>query len=103
MSEPEAIEQPVDNTAILRAAEAVIAARFGGAVRLLVVDVLREKYRNRVLRCAVHDAPAGAPAWVILKTVEGEGENAYDPSIDIHEGTAWRFYNEWAGNRFLDS
>ena len=100
-TEPEKI--PVDDTAALEAAGKVVAARFGRMPNLAVTEILREEGRNRVLRCAVHDAPDGAPASVIVKRVQGEGDHAYDPANDAPDGTAWRFYNEWAGNRFLDS
>jgi hypothetical protein len=55
-----------------------------------------------VLRCAVLDAPADAPSSVIVKASVGEGDDAYDPDKDVLGGTAWRFFNEWAGTRFLN-
>jgi hypothetical protein len=94
-------QEPADHSIIVEAAEDVLQERFGGPVRLTVTDVLRERYRNRVLRCAIQAAPARAPESVIIKTVDGEGEHAYDPDNDALGGTAWRLYNEWAGNRFL--
>jgi hypothetical protein len=100
-AEPEKIV--IDDTMALQAAEKVIVARFGGTPHLTVTEILREQYRNRVLRCTVDDAPDGVPTSVILKSVEGEGEHAYDPSNDSPGSTAWRLYNEWAGNGFLDS
>jgi hypothetical protein len=100
MSDETQQEEPIDHSGVVQAAEDVLRKRFGGPVRLAVTDVLRERYRNRVLRCAVEDGPVEAPASVILKAVEGKEEHAYDPEND--GGAAWRLYNEWAGNRFLD-
>lgn len=101
-SDPDAEAIEADQRRI-KAAEVIVATRYGGSVRLSREDVLRQKYRNHVLRCTVEDAPDGSPQSVILKNVEGEGDAAYDPTNDTHGGTAWRFYNEWAGNRFLDA
>jgi hypothetical protein len=98
-SEPERI---VTDDNALRAAENILAARYGGTPRLTVTDTLREKSRNRVLRCAVEEATADTPVSVIIKSVDGEGDHAYNPENDAPDGTAWRFYNEWAGNAFLD-
>ncbi len=93
----------VDDTVALKAAENILSSRYGGIPRLTVTDTLREHSRNRVLRCAVEDATDGTPSSVIVKSVDGEGENAYDPDNDTRDGTTWRFYNEWAGNAFLDA
>ncbi len=89
--------------ALVAAAEKTLSQTFGGTVRLESGEALREKYRNRVLRCRVTEAPSlGVPESVIVKASVGEAENAYDPDKDVPNGTAWRFYNEWAGNRFLN-
>ena len=102
MSDTETGEILADDTVTLRATGEVLARRFGGTPTLTVTEILREQYRNRALRCAVQDAPAGTPESVFVKIVEGKDENAYDPENDTNGGTAWRLYNEWAGNRFLD-
>ena len=88
--------------AFVQAAERVLSGTFGGPVRLGEAESLRDKYRNRVVRCPVADGPAGAPASVIVKASVGEGDHAYDPTKDGREDTAWRFFNEWAGTRFLN-
>jgi hypothetical protein len=102
MSEETAAPAP-EPAPLLAATERVLTDAFGGPVRLEVRDTLRERYRNRVLRLAVTDGPAGTPATVIVKTAEGEGDDAYDPAKDALGGTSWRLYNEWAGNSFLGS
>jgi hypothetical protein len=84
------------------AAERVLSAALGGGVRLRQTDVLRERYRNGVVRLAVEEAPPGVPESVIVKFVDGHGNRRYDPADDSHESTAWRLRNEWAGNRFLN-
>ena len=102
-AEPE--EAPVDDAPLLRAAEGVLSDALGGvAVRLEVADVLRQRYRNRVLRCQVVEALRGdrVPATVVLKVSTGENDDAYDPQNDRQRGTAWRFFNEWAGTRYLN-
>jgi hypothetical protein len=80
----------------------VLTRALGGPIRLGPPQSLRDKYRNRVLRCRVEEAPSGAPPSVIVKAAVGEGENVYDPRTDKPESTAWRFFNEWAGARFLN-
>lgn len=84
------------------AAERMLTEMFGGPVRLGALQSLRDKYRNRVLRCPVIGGPAGVPASVIVKAAVGEGEHAFDPAKDDLGDTAWRFFNEWAGTRFLN-
>lgn len=97
------MNEPDTATAVfIKTAERVLSDAFGSPVRLGEYQSLRDKYRNRVLRCPVTHAPAGAPASVIIKASVGEGENAYDPHKDNREDTAWRFFNEWAGTRFLN-
>ena len=66
------------------AAEAALAHAWNGPVRLGDAEVLRERGRNRVLRCPVVEAPDGCPTSVILKASVGEGEEAFDP-----DRTAW--------------
>src|SRR5579871_1891374 len=95
-------ESEPDKELIARSRD-LLARTFGGPVELGEAEVLREQYRNYVLRCAVQEAPPGAPASVVIKASVGEEESAYDPDNDTSDSTAWRFYNEWAGNQFLDA
>ncbi len=97
MNQPDAA-----TAAFVQAAERIVADALGGPVHLGEPESLRDKYRNRVLRCPVTTAPAGTPASVIVKASVGTGDNAYDPDKDALGGTAWRFFNEWAGTRFLN-
>ena len=89
-------------TALKSATEAALAVSWGGAVRLGEPELLRERYRNKVARFPVSEGPDGLPASVVVKTVEAEGEQGFDPDGDAQGGPASRFYNEWAGNRFLN-
>jgi hypothetical protein len=98
MNDPDAV-----TAAFVAAAERVLSDAFGGPIRLGEHQSLRDKYRNRVLRCPVMDGPAGVPASVIVKAaVGGENEGAHDPDRDGPGGPAWRFANERAGTRFLN-
>ena len=81
------------------AAEAALAHAWGGPIRLGDAELLREKGRNRVLRCPVGEAPDGSPATVIVKASVGEGGEAFDPA----GSTAGRFHNEWAGTALVGS
>jgi hypothetical protein len=101
-TEPEA-PPPFDPAPLLAVAERVLAQRFGGTVRLSAKDVLRERYRNRVFRAIVEEGPEDVPSSVIVKTAEGSEEKPYDPENDEMHSPAWRFYNEWTGNAFLDT
>ncbi len=85
------------------AAAAALAHAWGGPVRLGDAEVLREKGRNRVLRCPVGEAPSGSPGSVIVKASVGKGEEAFDPTGDDSESPAERFYNEWAGAELVGS
>ena len=87
---------------VVAAAEEALTKSLGGPVRLQETEVLRKAYRNSVLRCAVVEAPPEAPASVIIKASVGEEETVFDPDRDLHGDPAWRFYNEWAGTRFLN-
>lgn len=83
---------------IVAAAERVL----GAGVRLEPGDLLRDGGRNRVVRCnVIDDGGTDLPTTVIVKASVGEGESAYDPANDTVGSTAWRFFNEWAGSRFL--
>ena len=87
-----------------KAAEAVLTDAWGGGpVRLDTPELLRKPgYRNQIVRFVVADAPTGSPATIIVKTAQGTPEAQFDPENDTTESPAWRFYNEWAGNRFLN-
>ena len=78
-------------------AEAALSHAWDGPVRLGEAETLGERGRNRTLRCPVREAPGGTPPSVIIKACVGEGAHAFDPADDSLGGTAWRFYNEWAG------
>jgi hypothetical protein len=88
--------------ALASATEATLTETYGAPVRLGEPELLRERYRNKVARFPVADGPAGVPASVVVKTVEAEEERGFDPDGDAAGGPASRFYNEWAGNRFLN-
>jgi hypothetical protein len=113
------------------AAERVLTQAFGAPVTLGKAEVLREQYRNRVIRCPVVEGPPDLPASVIVKAVVKENEQASEAEIvkeavgeDEHASeaemdseakqgaeaeqdslgsTIWRLYNEWAGNLFLNA
>jgi hypothetical protein len=90
--------------AILSAAERVLSAAWGGPVRLGTGDRQSGTMaRSRVLRCPVVEAPAGAPATVIVKCVLGDGRATYDPEESQAGSPASRLYNEWAATQFLSS
>ena len=99
-------ETKVDETQIAEwqnAAETLLTGAWGGHVRLTAPEPLRKPgYRNQIVRFGIADAPAGSPATVIVKIAQGTPEEPYDPANDVPESPAWRFYNEWAGNRFLN-
>lgn len=95
-------EPASDGLPPLSAAEAVLAASLGGSVRLEVDEILRERGRNRVVRCRVSAGPPKAPASVIVKAAVGEDNQPFDAADGTHEGPAWRLFNEWASTRFLD-
>lgn len=82
--------------------EQILSSEWGEAVRLTAAGVLREKYRNRVLRLSVQSGPSHAPTSVIVKR-SGPGDAAFNPDEDVWESAPWRFRNEWAGTQFLNS
>jgi hypothetical protein len=85
-------------------AERVLAVAWGGPVRLGEGERQQgTMHRSRVLRCSLLEAPAGAPATVIVKCAQGDGDQKYDPA-EAEPGTpAWRLFSEWAGTQFLNS
>ena len=84
-------------------AETALTRAWNGPVRLGEAEVLRERGRNRVLRCPVTDGPDGSAATVIIKASVNDGAQAFDPVEDQSGGTASRFYNEAAGTALLQS
>ena len=89
---------------IIAAAERVLSEAWGNPVRLGVAERQSGKMnRSRVLRCPVVEAPAGAPATVIVKCVQGDGGQAYDPQEAQPGSPAARLFNEWAATQFLSS
>ena len=91
----------VEIVKFVAAAEAALARAWGGPVRLGDAELLRERGRNRVLRCPVGDAPKASPGSVIIKASVGQGEEAFDPADDSPGSPACRFYNEWAGSEMV--
>lgn len=92
-----------ETSALQKAAETVLTETWGGAVCLDAPELLRKPgYRNQIVRFAVTDAPADSPQSVVVKTAQGTPESPFDTANDTTESPAWRFYNEWAGNRFLN-
>ncbi len=93
------------DAATLAAVERVLAARFGGPVRLsLGPQTLSggSEDRSHVWRCLVlAGAPAGAPASVIVKGVIVKGVEGYDARDAAWNSPAWRLFNDWAGGQFL--
>jgi len=96
MSEPEATQL------ILRAAEEVLARRFGGPVRLDEADAFGGTVtRSGVMRGRLLEGPGGAPETVIVKRLFPPDGSADDPADGKHSSPAWRLFNEWAGLEFL--
>ena len=81
------------NPAATAAAERILSERWGGAVRLGVPEALQE--RATVMRLPVLDAPAGAPAAVVLK--RARPDEPYDPDAPGFPAPAWTLFNHWAG------
>jgi hypothetical protein len=81
-------------------AERILAQTWGGRVRLAEgVSPRGDSERANVLRCAVLDAPSGAPASIIVKRVRVQERESYDPAAT--EGPSVRLFNDWAGLQFL--
>ncbi len=84
---------------ILTTAEHILSATFGGQLRLEVAEGLGGSHRSNVFRCAALEAPAEAPATVVVKHAVAGRNETYDPKA--LRGPACRLFNEWAGLRFL--
>lgn len=101
MSDNENEAQNLWARGLIAAAENVLATAWGDPVHLGDGKVLRERGRNRVLRCSVREAPPGAPDSVIIKASVGDADEVFNPADDTFGGTPWRFYNEWAATGLL--
>ena len=82
-----------------RAAEAILAAAWGGPVRLGPGAALQE--RDSILRFPVLDAPPGSPPSVVVKQATPHGTPSYDPDSTLPYSQAVRLFNDWAGLAFL--
>jgi hypothetical protein len=85
------------------AVEETLAEAWGGRVSLDREVVLRGSDRSRVLRFRVREGPAAAPASVIIKHVQGDENERYDPDNAPPFTPAWRFFNDWTGAQFLSA
>lgn len=96
------VDAPSDDRAqfgdVVPLVERVLADSLGGPVRLGHVErISEEERRNQLLRCHLADAPAGAPATVMVKR---RRPSDYNP--DDHESWATRgLLRDWAGLQFL--
>jgi hypothetical protein len=78
-----------------RAAEAILAAAWGGPVRLGSGTALRE--RDTIARFPVVAAPPGRPASVVVKGATPRDDDPYDPDATDPNSQAVRLFNDWAG------
>src|SRR5215831_19388188 len=80
-------------------AEKLLAALFGGRVRLDEGEDLGGSKRTSVARFKILEGPGNVPASVIVKHAHSTNDAVYDPQT----GTipAWTFLNEWASLQFL--
>lgn len=92
-------EQEAAKRVLMDQAESLLGDLYGTPVTLSEPQVLRERYRNYVLRCRVQGTPETS---VILKASVGENEQTYQPENDVVDSPAWRLCNEWAGILFLN-
>ena len=82
------------------AAARILAQACGGPVRLQPGSPPEGgSGRANLFRCTVAAGPSGAPASVIVKRVNIEPGDAYDPAAAT--GPAARLFNEWASLQFL--
>ena len=96
MSDPDELQQKM--TVI---ANKILSEKSGCDVTLAEPEILRGNYRNRVLKFSVSSDSQIPFSSVIVKAADKENDIEFDPEIDEVGGVAWRFYNEWSGNRFL--
>lgn len=83
----------------LAVAEQVMAARFGGKVRLALGDKEGLNRRDYVHRLNVVQGPPEAPQTLIMKQARRRADQPY--ASDEAEGPASRLFDEWAGLQFL--
>lgn len=82
-----------------RAVEAILAAAWGGPVRLGPGTQLQD--RVKVLRFPVLDAPPGSPATVVVKGATPHDDTPYEPDAMEPHSQAVRLFNDWAGLALL--
>jgi hypothetical protein len=85
----------VDTERDARAAEAILAAAWGGPVRLGPGTTLRD--RVTIARFPVLAAPPGSPASVVVKEATPRDDDPYDPDATVPRSQAVRLFNDWAG------
>ena len=82
-------------------ANKILLEKFGFEAKLENPEILRDNYRNRVLRFLLSDGIKSPFQSVIVKAADKQDDVEFDPNVDEAGGVAWRFYNEWSGNEFL--
>jgi hypothetical protein len=97
----DAIEHSIADTDV-QVAASVLERAFGSPVRLRPASSPEGgSGRANVFRCTVLDGPSSAPSSAIVKRVNIEPHETYDPNqID---GPATRLLNEWASLQFLST
>ncbi|HEX5690368.1 MAG TPA: hypothetical protein VFX76_10225 [Roseiflexaceae bacterium] len=86
----------------LQVAARVLAQAFGGPVRVRAESSPEGgSGRANLFRCSVLDGPSGAPTSAIVKRVNVEPGETYDPAAI--DGPASRLFNEWASLQFLST
>ena len=96
MSDPDELQQKMTMIA-----NKILSEKSGCDLTLAEPEILRGNYRNRVLKFSVSSDSQIPFNSVIVKAADKENDIEFDPEIDEVGGVAWRFYNEWSGNRFL--
>src|SRR5690349_17738135 len=79
-----------DTAQDIRAVEAILAAAWGGPVRLGPGTQLQD--RVTVLRFPVLDAPPGSPATVVVKGATPHDDTPYDPDAMAPHSQAVRLF-----------
>jgi hypothetical protein len=93
-------DSSTEHSTALLSAEGILKRTFGGSVRLdLAAGPEGGSQRSKLLRCKVLDGPVTAPASVIVKRVNIEAGQVFDPDTLSHPARA--FLNEWASLAFL--
>ncbi len=81
--------------------ESALSRRFGHPVKLGEPQVLRDQYRNRVVRCPVLDGAAGPHQAVVIKASLADDGSPFVAEPDESGSSAWRYFNELGGTDFL--